>query len=131
MVPSIGETMSAARAVGLCQVYGLAYLVQRISNGQDMFKDWKFDGTSMVPDALFSQVFGIPNLIEIALRHDLKYAYGETGNKSERLLADQQFRQELLRDGAPKLVAHAMYWAVHLFGDGPIKTDFSWGFARK
>ncbi len=131
MIPNIGETISADRALDLCQSFGLEYLVERIESSPDAFKDWVFDGASMIPDALFAQVFDIPSLTEIALRHDLKYAYGEPDNQQEKARADEAFKQELLDDGASPALAQLMFQAVDTFGDGPIATDFSWGFARK
>ncbi|WP_027147601.1 hypothetical protein [Methylobacter tundripaludum] len=85
----------------------------------------------MIPDGLFSKVVGIPNLTEIALKHDLKYAYGAPGNKEEKLQADKEFELELLKDGASPEIAELMFKAVDIFGDGLMKTSFSWGFARK
>ena len=131
MIPSIGDVISVVRALEICRNYQFTYLVERLSDNQDAFKDWTFDGASILADKIFAKIFSIPNLIEIALRHDLKYAYGEFNNKSERLLADEQFRQDLLNDGCLSWVAQAMYLAVRAFGNFPIKTDFSWGFARK
>jgi len=81
--------------------------------------------------AFFSKVVGIPNLTEIALKHDLKYAYGAPGNKEEKLQADKEFELELLKDGASPEIAELMFKAVDIFGDGLMKTSFSWGFARK
>ncbi|MGB4118075.1 MAG: hypothetical protein WBK51_16155 [Polaromonas sp.] len=131
MIPSIGNVISVALALEICRNYEFTYLVERLSNNQDAFKEWTFDGASILPDEIFAKIFSVPNLIEIALRHDLKYAYGEPDNKSERLLADEQFRRDLLNDGCISGVAQAMYLAVRAFGNFPIKTDFSWGFARK
>lgn len=85
----------------------------------------------MLPDDLVAQYFHIPHLIEIALKHDLKYAYGEPGNNTERLQADQDFKQDLLADETNPLVAEAMFRSVRLGGSGLIKTSFSWGFARR
>jgi hypothetical protein len=131
MIPKIGDKISVQHALDLCVHYKLAYLIERLSIYKSEFNEWTFDGASLVPDPLFSKIFQIPNLVEIALRHDLKYAYGETGNEAEKQRADQEFRQELLADGAPKIIALLMYSAVVLFGGKPFKFDFSWGFARK
>jgi hypothetical protein len=130
-LPAVGDTISADRARALCQHYGLSRLETRISSARpDDFKDWVFDGASMLPDDQVAEHFHIPHLIEIALKHDLKYAYGEPGNHDERLSADQDFRQDLLADGADRAVAEAMFQSVRLGGSGVIKTRFSWGFAR-
>ena len=130
-LPAVGNTISLDRARALCQHYGLAHLVTRITSARPgEFKDWVFDGASMLPDDQVAELFHIPHLIEIALKHDLKYAYGEPGNDNERLRADQDFRQDLLADGTNPVVAEAMFQSVRLGGSGVIKTSFSWGFAR-
>ena len=106
------------------------YIVKRIDDQPGDFKDWIFDGASLLPDNLISKLFHIPHLIEIALKHDLKYAYGELGNEEERLRADQEFKQDLLADGTHPWVAEVMFKMVRLGGSEKLKTSFSWGFAR-
>jgi hypothetical protein len=130
-LPKIGEIVTTGRAKGLCAHFGFGQLVARIEATPQAFTEWKFDGASMIPDGLVSELTNIPDLTQIALRHDLKYAYGEPGNEREREQADQEFRRELVADGATAEVAEVMFQAVRLFGDPPIKTKFSWGFARK
>ena len=129
-LPNIDDNIDNSRAIELCRHYGLNYLVDRITATPDSFFVWKFDGASMIPDGFFSAVFNIPNLTEIALQHDLKYAYGERGNKEEKLRADLEFELAILNDGASVEMTKMMFAAVDLCGDGFIRTDFSWGFAR-
>jgi hypothetical protein len=134
LIPAIGDTITTARARALCQDFGpkFKYIVDRIDTAQpDEFKDWIFDGASLLPDDLVAQFFHIPHLTEISLKHDLKYAYGEPGNDAERLRADEDFKQDLLDDGTNRPVADAMFKSVRLGGSGRIKTSFSWGFARR
>ncbi len=131
MPPKIGEEITTERALGLCRHYRFDHLVKRIEEQPDSFKSWKFDGASMIPDKIFSKLFEIPNLTEIALRHDLKYAYGEPGNKKEKLKADLEFELEVLDDGASYAIAKLMFSAVDVFGEGFVRTSFSWGFARR
>lgn len=131
MIPKIGDKITTSKALELCKFYGLEYLVKRIQDDEDAFKDWVFDGASMIPDELFSRVFGIPGLTEMALRHDLKYAYGVPGNTEEKEKADNEFKEELLKDGTSPMIAQLMFKAVDIFGDGAVRTNFSWGFARK
>jgi hypothetical protein len=130
--PAIGERITTARARVLCLELGaqFEYIVQRIDAAPGDFKDWIFDGASLLPDELVAKLFHIPHLIDIALKHDLKYAYGELGNEAERLRADQAFKQDLLADGADAWVAEAMFKSVRLGGSEYVKTSFSWGFAR-
>jgi hypothetical protein len=127
----IEDVITTAMALELCKHYGFRHLVARIEEDRDVFQDWSFDGASMIPDDLVSEVASIPNLTEIVLKHDLKYAYGEPDNKEEKLKADKEFKEELLNDGASPEIAKLMFKAVDLFGDGLLKTSFSWGFARK
>ena len=129
-LPEINETITTDRAIELCDHFGCAYLVERITANRESFKDWIFDGASMVPDELFAKLFDIPNLIEIALKHDLKYAYGESGNKAEKLRADQEFERDLINDGASPEIAKIMFTAVDVGGNEGTPTDFAWTFAR-
>ncbi|MFM7331141.1 MAG: hypothetical protein ACKO1L_05700 [Brachymonas sp.] len=129
-IPKIGDMITTEQAIELCRHYDLHYLIERISKNPQDFKSWVFDGASMIQDALFAKIFSIPNLTVIALRYDLKYAYGDPENQDERKRADKELKQELLNDQASKLVVYPMYWAVRVFGNGPLKTDFTWGFAR-
>lgn len=128
-LPEIGKAIDTTRALALCRYYGLESLVMRIQAHPEHYKSWIFDGASMVPDALFFRIFHIPHLIEIALRHDLKYAYGERGNHAEKHQADLEFKAELLADGADSVVAELMYQAVDWAGGEWLKADSSWGFA--
>jgi hypothetical protein len=130
-LPEIDEKITTDRAIELCEHFGYIYLVERIKANQDRFKDWVFDGASMIPDKIFSQTFHIPNLIEIALKHDLKYAYGERGNKAEKLRADLEFALDLLNDGASSAITRLMFAAVDVGGNELFKTSYSWGYAWK
>ncbi len=130
-LPDIGDTITTPRAIKLCEHYGFIPLTKRLKANPHHYKDWLFDGASLLPDTLFSKVFHIPHLIEIALRHDLKYAYGELGNTTERQQADLIFKQELLADGAHPLLAWLMYRAVRIAGGQWLHSSFSWGFAQK
>jgi len=80
----IGNEITAEIALKLCKHYGFGQLVTRITENQEAFKNWVFDGASMIPDDIFSRVFEIPSLTEISLRHDLKYAYGDPDNEEEK-----------------------------------------------
>ncbi len=131
IVPAIGERITTQRALALSRHYGIDRVAARIAARPDDFKEWVFDGASILPDEEVAKLFHIPNLIEIALKHDLKYAYGEPGDTEDREKADDEFRQDLLDDGADRKVADAMYKSVRLGGSGIIKTSFSWGFARR
>jgi len=129
-LPKIGEIVTTERASGLCETYGFSYLVERIGDNPDLFKEWVFDGCSMTPDAVLSELIKVPSLIEICLRHDLGYAYGDPGNKEERLIVDRKFQIDLLDGGASEFAAKAMFEAVRLGGIEELCLSFSWSFAR-
>ena len=133
VLPTIADTITTDRAIELCKHFGYDYLVERIKADKGSFKDWKFDGASMVNDERFKKKHNIPNLTKIALKHDLKYAYGEKGNEVERLRADLTFALDILNDGASPLMVKFMFEAIDVGGDGilNIKTSYTWGFARK
>ena len=78
----------------------------------------------MTPDQLVACLALVPHLTEIALRHDLKYAYGEPGKTEAKSRADEEFKHELIQDNALPLVAKAMFRAVHEFADDWIKWKF-------
>ena len=129
-LPKIGEIVTTERALELCEQYGFNHLAERIQDNPDLFKEWEFDGCSMTPDAVLSQVIKVPSLIEICLRHDLGYAYGDPGNKEERLIVDEKFQNDLLGGGASEFAAKAMFDAVRLGGKEELCLPFSWSFAR-
>lgn len=129
-LPKIGEIVTREKALELCEHYGFNHLAKRIEDNPDRFKEWKFDGCSMTPDAVLSELLKVPSLTEICLRHDLGYAYGYPGNKEERLMVDGEFQNELLRAGASEFVAKAMFEAVRIGGKEELCLPFSWGFAR-
>ena len=129
-IPKIGEIVTTERALELCEHYGFSYLAKRIEGNPDLFKYWKFDGCSMTPDAVLGELIKVPSLTEICLRHDLGYAYGDPGNKDERLIVDEKFQNDLLGGGASEFVAKAMFDAVRVGGKEELCLPFSWGFAR-
>ena len=129
-LPKIDEIVTTERALELCEHYGFSHLVQRIEDNPDLFKEWKFDGCSMTPDAVLSELIKVPSLTEICLQHDLGYAYGDPGNQAERLTVDRKFQIDLLGGGASGFAAKAMFDAVRLGGKEELCLPFSWGFAR-
>jgi len=129
-LPKIGEIVTTERALKLCAHYAFNHLAKRIEDNPDHFKEWKFDGCSMTPDAVLSELIKVPSLTEICLRHDLGYAYGDPGNEKERIKVDRKFQNELLSDGASEFAAKAMYDAVRIGGKEEFCFSFSWGYAR-
>ena len=129
-IPKIGDIISTGKALELCDYFGLITLAKRIVDNPDIFKPWKFDGCSMMPDHIVSRLINVPALTEICLKHDLKYAYGEPGNNEERLRADYELGVDLLRGGASAEVSLLFFTGVQA-GGGELGLSFSWGFARK
>jgi len=129
-LPKIGEIVTNERALALCLHYGLNHLADRIEDNPNHFKEWEFDGCSMTPTEVLSELIKVPSLTEICLRHDLGYAYGDPGNKEERLIVDKKFQNELLGGGASEFAAKAMFNAVRVGGKEKLCLPFSWSFAR-
>ncbi len=129
-LPKIGEIVTTERALELCAYYGFNHLAERIEDNPDLFKEWKFDGCSMTPDAVLSEIIKVPSLTEICLRHDLGYAYGDPGNEKERKQVDRKFQNELLSAGASEFAAKTMFEAVRIGGEEELCLPFSWSFAR-
>lgn len=128
-IPEIGETITNNRAIELCLHYGFDEIVQRIKHSPALFRPWVFDGASGVNDESAGELFNIPNIVEIALQHDLPYAYGIKGDKHARKKADMKLKQDIIDDGAGYVIANSFYLAVRLGGDIP-GTGYEWGFAR-
>ena len=129
-LPKIGEIVTTERALELCVHYGLNYLADRIEDNPDLFIDWNFDGCSMTPTDVVSDLLKVPSLKEICLRHDLGYAYGDPGNEEERIIVDKKFKNELRDGSASEFAAKAMFNAVRVGGKEKLCLPFSWGFAR-
>jgi hypothetical protein len=129
-LPEIDDLITTQRALKLCALYGFDHLVERIEENPELFKEWRFDGCSMTPDAVLSKLLKVPSLTEICLRHDLGYAYGDPGNEKERLKVDRIFQNELLNAGAGEFTAIAMFEAVRAGGREELCLSFSWSFAR-
>jgi hypothetical protein len=129
-LPKIGEIVTTESALELCEYYGFNYLAKRIEDNPDHFKEWKFDGCSMTPTEVVSELIKVPTLVEICLKHDLGYAYGDPGNEEERLRVDQIFQNGLLDGGASEFAAKTMFDAVRAGGKEKLCLSFSWGFAR-
>ena len=129
-LPKIGEIVTTERALQLCEQYSFTYLAERIEDNPDQFKEWEFDGCSMTPTEVVSDLIKVPSLTEICLRHDLGYAYGDPGNEEERIIVDKKFQNELRDGGASEFVAKSMFNAVRVGGKEKLCLPFSWSFAR-
>ena len=133
-LPKIGDTVTTADALALCQHYHLNYLVDRININPNQYHSWKFDGLSGLPDQLTGFLTGLDweDLTYLcALPHDLAYAYGELGDENERKQADKKFKSDLIeKAGMKKFLAKLFYHAVRIGGKEELGLSFSWGFAN-
>ena len=97
-LPEIGETIRTERALELCEHFELDHLVERIKANSDHCEAWVLDGISVLNDRFSAAVSGVDQDIltrECALPHDLRYGYGEPGNKKERKESDLKFKSDL------------------------------------
>ena len=119
----------------LCRHYKLDYLVKRIEDNRDGFKNWKFDGCSGVPDRIMGWFTGCnweEITYECCLPHDLGYAYGKKKDKTERKRVDQKFYSELVtKVGMAKWQAWIYFALARVGGHEALGLSFSWGFANK
>ncbi|MFZ0449240.1 MAG: hypothetical protein WAL98_08355 [Desulfatiglandaceae bacterium] len=134
-LPEIGDWVTTQDGLGLCRYFNLDYLVDRIENNPEGYKDWQFDGCSGLPDELMGLFTGCKwedITYHCCLPHDLAYGYGELGNQVERKRVDEKFYNELIsRAGMKKWCATAFLAAVRIGGAEVFGLSFSWGFARK
>ena len=134
-LPEIGDRITTEWALELCDHFKLQYLVERIKRNPEKYKEWKFDGCSMLWDRLAAGVTQVNHTVltqQCALPHDLCYAYGEPGNKIERERVDLKFKSNLLtKAGMSEFWATIFHLAVRIGGREEFGRSFSWAFARK
>jgi hypothetical protein len=127
----IGCIVDNATAIQLCHQFGLNHLVGRIAHHPTRYRSWIFDGVSGFPDWIFrflGDQWRVTHLC--ALPHDLRYAYGEPGNREERRLADRLFYHDLVDKGRVRpLVAGCAYVIVRLLGHQQLGWSCTWAFA--
>lgn len=134
-LPKIGEVITTERALELCKYFKLDYLTERINSNPGSYKEWKFDGISVLDDKFAADIFHVDQnalTLECALPHDLRYGYGESGNKKERKDADWRLRRDLLTKAKmSRFSASILYLAVRIGGAELFRLSYSWAFARK
>jgi hypothetical protein len=134
-LPAVGDTITTQDALGLCRHFDLQYLVERIEGNPDCYRCWRFDGISGLSErfaAWLTRVDRSTLTLQCALPHDLRYGYGEPGNKAERKSADKQFRQDLISKAEMGRVwARIFYWAVRIGGSERRSSPYSWAFAQQ
>jgi len=133
-LPEIGDIITTEKGQDLCGHLGLESLARRIQAAPGKYKDWKFDGCSCLPDEVMGFFTGC-NWRDITykccLPHDLRYAYGEPGNREERAEADDAFYDDLVKKaGMKRWCASAFFAGVRIGGPEVFGLSFSWGFAN-
>ncbi len=133
--PKIGETITPDMALELCEYFNLYDLKNRIENNPNKYKDWVFDGISLLNDKFAATISHVDQYIlttDCALPHDLRYGYGEPGNKKERKDADEKFKSDLIKKAKMnKFWAFIFYSAVRIGGAETLSLSYSWAFAHK
>ena len=131
---NIGQIVTPKMGLELARYFKLDYLIERLEKHPDKYKDFVWDGCSMIPDRLLTVFTGI-NWRQITynccMPHDCAYAYGELGNKKEKQKADFKLIDDLLTIGMLTWQVQLFYNAVEIGGAEHLKLDFSWGFANK
>jgi hypothetical protein len=134
-LPAIGDTVTTEWALELCNDFGLDYPARRIEADPERYRSWTFDGCSCLPDRLLGYLTGCDwrdITYQCALPHDLCYAYGEKGNRSEREQVDLKFYNDLvIRAGMKTWMARLFWFGVRLGGAEALGLSFSWGFAGR
>lgn len=134
-LPEIGEVITTARALELCEEFDLDYVRQRLTATPEKYLSWEFDGCSGLPDQVLGLFTGCDwrdITYKCCLPHDLAYAYGELGNDKERERVDLKFHNDLVnKAGMKKWQASAFLTAVRVGGAEEFGLSFSWGFASK
>jgi hypothetical protein len=134
-LPKIGDTVTTERGRALCRHFGLHHLVERIDAEPGRYKRWQFDGCSCLPDEVLGLFTGCrwqDITYRCCLPHDLRYAYGEPGNETERRSADHRFYQDLMeKAGMAQWKAAAFLAGVRVGGAEAFGLSFSWAFADK
>jgi hypothetical protein len=134
-LPFIGDTITTEKAIALCNHFDLHHLVRRIESAPGKYRDWEFDGCSGLPDEMMGLFTGCDwqdITYKCCLPHDLRYAYGETGNEMERKEADQELYHNLVNNaGMKEWCAAAFLAVVRIGGVEHLGLSFSWGFAHK
>ncbi len=134
-LPELNDNIDTKQALELCRHFKLDYLVERIENNPDRFKEWRFDGCSGLPDELMGLFSGCDwkdITFKCCLPHDLSYGYGEPGKDIERERVDLKFYSNLItKAGMKEWLASAFLAAVRFAGEEELGISFSWGFANK
>lgn len=135
-MPRLGQKITPAQGVGLCNKLRLYRTAEHVANYLRDYKPFVFDGCSMVPDAALAYLtqdsgLWLRVIYNACLPHDLRYAYGATGDRGARQRGDRRFYFDLLDCGVDRRITRSMLRVVRLGGREWLNLPFSWGFARK
>ncbi len=133
--PELKETITTARALELCKHFEMHTLVERILRNPEQYKEWKFDGVSVLNEKFAAGIANVDQktlTYQCALPHDLTYAYGTPGGKEERKRVDDVFKQNLLNKAhMSEFWASIFHKAVRIGGAEELGLSFTWAFAQK
>ena len=133
--PEIDEIITTERALELCKHFELNHLVERILKNPDQYKEWPFDGVSVLCERFAAGVAHVDQEIltnHCALPHDLEYAYGIPGDKKDKKRVDDEFKQNLLNKAhMSEFWASIFHKAVRIGGKEELGLSFTWAFAQK
>lgn len=138
-IPQIGDTITTQWALELCEYFGLDYLVKRIQDNPDAYRDWEFDGCSGFRDQLLRYFKWLIKAAwqditnECCLPHDLSFAYGDPGNKKEFKMVNKKFFIDLVKVGTKAWAARIFKYAVKTFGwkNFRFNRNYKWAYALK
>lgn len=134
-MPEIGDTITIQWGLDLCRHFGFGYLVDRIEAHPELYKEWKFDGCSGLPDELMGLFTGCnwqDITYQCCLPHDLGYAYGDPGNHEEKQMVDDKFFDDLRKKvGMRQWLAAVFRKVVEIGGAEILGLSFSPAFAYK
>jgi hypothetical protein len=102
-------------------IYFLFSLVS-VSAQAETIDPFTTDGCSIFPDGTYEQK---ELWLSCCTAHD--YAYWQGGTYDERLIADEQLQQCVVKVGEPK-IANLMLAGVRVGGSPYLPTSFRWGY---
>jgi len=138
-LPQIGEVITVERGLLLCQYLGLDYLIERLQSRHELYRPFKFDGVSFIPD----QYMGIFNngrgdlITRESLAHDLAFAYGTLAREdpdkktAEWEVANDRFEADIIKNaGVSPANSRLLRQFVEVGGREALHLPWSWGFAH-
>lgn len=130
--PKTGETTTVARGIELCEHFGLFDISEKLRKNPDRYRSFEFDGCSRIPDGLVARLSSMSEYAltyKCCLPHDLKYAYGDPGDRKAFDVANHELKLDIVSNGGAYMIANMFYDFTDLFGWEDGDHSFSWGFA--